>query len=155
MRFHLRKWHVKHVENEDYIFVDAKVANPLNPKKTEKIEFLVDTGAKGCAISSDLAEKLGLEPEGDVEVELADGSTKRVKAAYIMVELSGKKFYTWTIYDKGFTPLLGVSVMRALGFHIDTPERKVLIPYKSLKLKHVRLYTGMHLTLTVNISNQK
>jgi clan AA aspartic protease len=139
----LQKFHVKHIENEDYIFVDAKVANPLNPKRAEKVEFLVDTGATGCAVGSDLAEKLGLEASGTVDVGLADGSTKRVKAAYILIEVGGRKLYTWTIYDKGFTPILGLDVMRVLGIHVDVPERKVLIPYKGLKLKRVSLYMGL------------
>jgi clan AA aspartic protease len=139
----LRKFHIKHIENEDYIFVDAKIANPLEPKKAEKIEFLVDTGASGCAISSDLAEKLGLEASGTVDVGLADGSTKRVKAAYILIEVGGRKLYTWTIYDKGFTPILGLDVMRVLGIHVDVPEKKVLLPCKGLKFKRVRLYMGM------------
>jgi len=141
--FSLRKWHIKHLENEDYIFVDAKIANPLNPKKTEKIEFLVDTGATGCAINADLAEKLGLEASGSVDVGLADGSSKRVKAAYVLVEIGGKKLYTWTIYDKGFQPILGLDVMRVLGVHVDVPERKVLVPCKGLKFKRVRLYMGL------------
>jgi len=139
----LQKFHVKHIENEDYIFIDAKVANPLNPKKAEKVEFLVDTGASGCAVGSDLAEKLGLEASGTVDVGLADGSTKRVKAAYILIEVGGRKLYTWTIYDKGFTPILGLDVMRVLGIHVDVPEKKVLIPYKGLKLKRVSLYMGL------------
>jgi len=141
--FRLQKFHVKHIENEDYIFIDAKVANPLNPKKAEKVEFLVDTGASGCAVGSDLAEKLGLEASGTVDVGLADGSTKRVKAAYILIEVGGRKLYTWTIYDKGFTPILGLDVMRVLGIHVDVPEKKVLIPYKGLKLKRVSLYMGL------------
>ena len=139
----MQKFHVKHIENEDYIFIDAKVANPLNPKKAEKVEFLVDTGASGCAVGSDLAEKLGLEASGTVDVGLADGSTKRVKAAYILIEVGGRKLYTWTIYDKGFTPILGLDVMRVLGIHVDVPEKKVLIPYKGLKLKRVSLYMGL------------
>ena len=139
----MQKFHVRHIENEDYIFVDVKVTNPMDPKKTRKVEFLVDTGASGCAISDELARQLGLEPNGAVDVGLADGSTKRVKASYIVVEIGGRKLYTWTIYDKGFTPILGLDVMRVLGIHVDVPEKKVLVPYKGLKFKHVRLYMNM------------
>jgi len=139
----LKKWHIKHMENVDYIFVDAKVANPLNPKKSEKIEFLVDTGATGCAINLELAEKLGLEASGSVDVGLADGSSKRVKATYILIEVAGRKLYTWTIYDKGFTPIMGLDVMRVLGVHVDVPEKKVLIPCKGLKFKRIKLYMGI------------
>jgi len=139
----LKKWHIKHVENEDYIFVNAKVANPLDPKKAEKVEFLVDTGATGCAISSELAEKLGLEASGTVDVGLADGSVKRVKAAYVLIEVAGRKLYTWAIYDKGFTPIMGLDVMRILGIHVDVPNRNVLVPLRGLKIKKLRLYMGI------------
>jgi predicted aspartyl protease len=139
----MKKWHIKHIENEDYIFVNGKIANPMDPKKIEKVEFLVDTGATGCAISSDLAEKLSLEASGTVDAGLADGSIKRVKAAYVLVEIGGRKLYTWTIYDKGFMPIIGLDVMRVLGVHVDVPNKNVLIPVKNLRYKRVRLRTGM------------
>jgi len=143
----LKKWHIRQIENQEHIFIDAKIANPLEPKKAEKVEFLVDTGASGCAISKALAEKLGLEQSGVVEAGLADGTVKRVKAAYILIEVAGRKLYTWTIYDEGFTPILGLDVMRVLGVHIDVPEKKVLIPYKRLKLRRIRLATNMPSTI--------
>jgi clan AA aspartic protease len=138
-----KKWHVKRIQNEEYIFTDCKVANPLDSKKTIKVEFLVDTGASGCAISQDVAEALDLEPCGIIDAGLADGSVKRVKAAYITLEIGGRKLYTWTIYDKGFTPILGLDVMRVLGIHVDVPQKKILMPYKGLKFKRVRLMTNM------------
>jgi predicted aspartyl protease len=148
-----KKWHVRQVEDKDYIFIEAKVANPLEPKKAEKVEFLVDTGATGCAISSDLAEKLSLEASGTVDVGLADGSSKHVKAAYILIELAGRKLYTWAVYDKGFTPILGLDVMRILGVHVDVPERRVLVPYKSLKLRRIQLYMGLPaITYSFNVA---
>jgi clan AA aspartic protease len=139
----MRKWHIRQIENQDYIFINAKIANPMDPKKSEKVEFLVDTGATGCAIGADLADKLGLEASGTVDVGLADGSSKRVKAAYVLIEVGGRKLYTWTIYDKGFTPILGLDVMRILGVHVDVPDKKVLVPYKGLKLRRIQLYMGL------------
>jgi clan AA aspartic protease len=136
-------WHIRQIEGQDYIFINAKVANPMDMKKSEKVEFLVDTGAMGCAISAELAEKLRLEPSGSADVGLADGSTRRVKTAYIVIEIGGRKIYTWTIYEKGFSPILGIDIMNALKFHVDVPERKVLIPYKGLNVKHLHIYTGM------------
>jgi clan AA aspartic protease len=137
------KMHVRRVEDKSYIYVEAKIANPLNPKKAETVEFLVDTGAEECAISAELAEKLGLEPKGTANVELADGSSKRVKLTYVLLDIAGKKFYTWALYDKGFTPILGMSIMDSLGFHLDIPKKKVLMPVKSFKVKRVRLRVGL------------
>ncbi|MEM1551314.1 MAG: retropepsin-like aspartic protease [Candidatus Bathyarchaeia archaeon] len=145
MRLTRLKYTIRHIENEDYIFIEGKVLNPLDPSKSEKVEFLVDTGASGCAISEDLAVKLGLEKKGYVDVSLADGSSKRVKAGFILIDLAGKRLYTWTIYDEGFTPILGIDVMKALGFHIDVSEKKVLIPYKGIRIKKLRLFANLKL----------
>jgi clan AA aspartic protease len=142
----MRKWHIKQIENQDYIFIDAKIANPLDPKKSRKVEFLVDTGATGCAIGEDLADKLGLEASGTVDVGLADGSSKQVKAAYVLIEVGGRKLYTWTVYDKGFTPILGLDVMRILGVHVDVPEKRILVPHRNMKLKRIKLYMGLPAT---------
>lgn len=127
------------IEDEDCIMVDAKVANPLHHKKMVKAEFLVDTGANGCAISQELADKLELKSCGTVEAVLADGSVKRVSAAYIVLEIAGRKLYAWSVIDSGFQPILGVDVMDVLDVHIDVPKRKVLIPLKRLKPRLIRL----------------
>jgi len=144
MPFRMRKWKIKNIGNEEYISVNGKIANPLNPKKKESVEFLVDTGASGCAIPSELAEKLDLQKMGYVDAGLADGSVKRVKATYILVEVAGKKLYTWTIYDKGFTPIIGLDVMWVLGVHIDVPNKNILVPFKGLNIKKLRITTGLH-----------
>jgi len=138
-------WYIRHVGDEDYIFITAKVANPMEPAKAEKLEFLVDTGASGCAIPESVAEKLGLEHKGYVDAGLADGSVKRVKATYVLLEVAGKRLYTWTIFGEGFQPLLGVDVMRVLGVHLDVPEKKMLVPFRHFKVKNVFLTTGMRL----------
>jgi len=139
----IHKWKVKSIGSNEYIVVKGTVINPLNPEKKEKVEFLVDTGASGCAIPTDLARKLELQQMGYVDAALADGSVKRVKATYIAVEINKKKILTWTVYDKNFTPILGLDVMRVMGFHIDTPEKKVLVPLKKLRIKKLRLSTGI------------
>jgi hypothetical protein len=78
-----------------------------------------------------------------VDAALADGSVKRVKATYIGIEIRGRKILTWTIYDKGFTPIIGLDVMRVMGFHIDAPDKRVLLPLRRLRIKKLRLVTGI------------
>ncbi|MEM3579284.1 MAG: retropepsin-like aspartic protease [Candidatus Bathyarchaeia archaeon] len=141
--FKLHKWRIKQVNSGDYISLQAKVSNPLQAKPKVNAEFLVDTGATGCAISQKLAEKLGLESVGSVDAVLADGSIQKAKAAYIIIEIDGKHVYAFTIYGEGFTEILGLDVMRALGFHIDVPEKKVLMPHKNIRVKNIRLSTNI------------
>lgn len=139
----LRKWNIKKASSNDYISLEAKVWNPLQPKNKFKREFLVDTGATGCAISQELAEKLGLESVALLDVVLADGSVQKAHAAYMMIEIDGKHVYAFTIYGEGFTEILGLDVMRALGFHIDVPEKRVLLPHRKFRLRNIRLTSNM------------
>lgn len=137
------RWNVKKASSQDYIGVEAKVWNPLHPKPKVKREFLVDTGATGCAVSKELAETLGLESIALLDVVLADGSVQKAHAAYMMLEIDGKHVYAFTIYGEGFTEILGLDVMRALGFHIDVPEKRVLLPHRKFQIRNVRLSSNI------------
>jgi clan AA aspartic protease len=133
------KLRLKNLCGKDYIFINATVANPINTSLKGKIEFLVDTGAEGCAIPEEIMKKLKLEDKGSVEAVLADGSVRQAGATYILLEIAGKKLYTWAIYGRGFEPLLGIDVMKVLGIHIDVPDKNTLIPIRALKVKRLRL----------------
>jgi len=141
----VKKWYIKTLDGKDYIFADAYIANPMDPNKREKLSFLVDTGAFGCAIPEDVALKLNLDLKGYVDAGLAYGTVKKnVKATYILIELAGRKVYTWTVYDVGFEPILGIDVMRVLGAHLDVPAKQILTPppFKMFNVKHISLYMG-------------
>jgi hypothetical protein len=43
--------------------------------------------------------------------------------------------------------------MRILGIHVDVPEKRVLVPYKSLKLRRIQLYMGLPaITYSFNVA---
>lgn len=153
----LHRWRIKKASGQNHISLHAKVWNPLNPKNKFEREFLVDTGASGCAVSQELAEKLGLESIALLDVVLADGSVQKAHAAYIMLEINGKKVYAFTIFGEGFTEILGLDVMRALGFHIDVPEKRVLLPYRKFQVKNIRLMNNMkpiYYKVTVSVGGE-
>ena len=141
----IKRFHVKRSGENEFVYIAVKVSNPNKPKISVKEDFLVDTGAAGCAIPTKLAEKLGLQPQGVVDVGLADGRSVKAKAAYILLELGRRKVYTWAIFASGFELILGIDVMRILGLHIDTPERKALIPLKHLKINSLTLNNNFHI----------
>lgn len=130
----MKRFRMKNLDGKDYIFINATVANPVNPSLKEKIEFLVDTGAEGCAIPEETMKKLKLESKGTAEIGLADGSVKQVDATFILLEIAGKKLYTLSIFGRGFEPIIGIDVMKVLGIHVDVPNRSTLIPLRMIRI---------------------
>jgi hypothetical protein len=48
--------------------LDIEVGNPANPEVTEKIEFLIDSGAIYSVVPTPILERLGIQP-----ISLRDG----------------------------------------------------------------------------------
>lgn len=140
----IKRFHVRHVDGKDFVYVRVKVSNPNEPERSAKCDFLVDTGAAGCAIPAGLAGKLGLERRGVVDVGLADGRSVKAYATYVLLEVGKRKVYTWAIYGENFEHILGVDVMHVLGLHIDVPERKALVPLKHFKVNSLIIENNFH-----------
>lgn len=51
-----------------------EIANPANPKITEQLDFLIDSGAIYSVVPSRILRKLGIKPISQQEFRLADGS---------------------------------------------------------------------------------
>jgi clan AA aspartic protease len=134
------------LSKDGFIYANAKVRNPSNPKLSAALEFLVDTGASGCAIPESLAEKLALEQKGLVDVGLADGRSVKAKATYVWLEIGGRSVYTWCIYGEGFEPILGIEIMEGLGFHLDVPERRALLPLRRLRVNALVMENNFHVS---------
>ena len=142
MRF--KKFHVRKVSGNEFVYVNVKVSNPSSPERCVRREFLVDSGAAGCAIPASLAEKLGLERRGVVDVGLADGRSVKAYATYVLLEVGRRKVYTWAIFGENFEPILGVDVMKILGFHIDVPSKNVLVPLRHFKVNSLVVDNNFH-----------
>ncbi len=54
--------------------LDVEVGNPANPETTEKIGFLIDSGALQSVVPTPVLERLGIRPLATQEFRLADGS---------------------------------------------------------------------------------
>jgi hypothetical protein len=48
--------------------LEAEVGNPTNPETTEKIEFLIDSGAIYSVVPTPVLERLGVRPLADAGV---------------------------------------------------------------------------------------
>ncbi|MEM2177043.1 MAG: clan AA aspartic protease [Archaeoglobaceae archaeon] len=130
----MSRFHIKKINESNFTYVTAKVSNPFNPAKSMKLDFLIDTGAAGCALPKDVADALGLQEKGVVDVGLADGRSVKASASYILIEINNKKVYTWTIFGEGFEPIIGVDVMKILKLHVDVTEKQALVPLRSFRI---------------------
>lgn len=54
--------------------LEIEVGNPSNPEVTEKLEFLIDSGAIYSVIPTPILEKLDIKPLTEQEFRLANGA---------------------------------------------------------------------------------
>ena len=81
------------------------------------VDFLVDTGATGTAISAGLAAELGLEPVGSVQSNTAGGVvTGQVVRADVELQggVSAQRLRLVALRALGTNPLLGMDVLGRL-----------------------------------------
>ncbi|MBI3989626.1 MAG: aspartyl protease family protein [candidate division NC10 bacterium] len=64
--------------------LEIEVGNPVNSEVTEKVEFLIDSGAIYSVVPTPILESLGIQPLAEQEFRLADG-TKIVRKKGIAV----------------------------------------------------------------------
>ena len=61
-------------------YVDADISNPARPRRSQRLKFLIDTGAFYTVIPASVLPKLGIKPHSRRTFTLADGSqiTRRI-----------------------------------------------------------------------------
>ena len=81
------------------------------------VDFLIDTGATGTAISAELASELGLEPVGSVQSSTAGGVViGQVVRADVLLQggVSAQRLRVVALRALGTNPLLGMDVLGRL-----------------------------------------
>jgi len=92
------------------------------------LDAIVDTGFNGdLCMPVTLAVQLGLILEYVHEVELADGSRKRVPVYSCDVELNGLKRRAEVILTDGTDALIGVNMLKTSRITINYIARKVIM----------------------------
>lgn len=92
------------------------------------VKCLVDTGAAFCQFPTPLLSSLGITPDRQVPVVLADGTRREQPAAWVEIRYGNLTAFTLVLFggDNGLT-LLGAHALEGLGLAVD-PVRKVLEP---------------------------
>lgn len=117
--------------------VEGRIDELLSPRLNVKVEGLrgvieldaiVDTGFNGdLCIPMTVAVQLGLILEYVHEVQLADGSRKRVPVYSCNAELNGLKQRAEVILTDGTDALIGANMLKTLTVTINYIARKVTV----------------------------
>jgi clan AA aspartic protease len=106
--------------------LEVEVGNPSNPEVTEKLEFLIDSGAIYSVVPAQVLETLGIKPLSEHEFRLADG-TKIVRKKGIALFKYGDKIGGADVIfgEEGDSVLLGAFTLEALGLALDPLKREL------------------------------
>lgn len=116
--------------------LELEVGNPATPEVTEKIEFLIDSGAIYSVVPTPVLERLGIKPLTTQEFRLADGS-KIVRKKGGAVFKHGDRIGVADVVfgEEGDSVLLGAFTLEALGLSLD-PLRRDLKPLPMILAPH-------------------
>jgi len=113
-----------------HVFTDAYLEGLVSG---EKVRMLVDTGATLTAISSQLAQRLGVPKLPPRKVKLANGSEVEAEVGMIDIKVNGREVPTMVLI-MGEEPLLGVETLETLGLKVN-PETGKLEPTRSFTIR--------------------
>ena len=109
-------------------FLEIEVGNPANPEVTEKVDFLIDSGAIYSVVPSPILDELGIKPLAEEEFRLANGDKIVRKKGVALFKYAGKIGGADVIFgEPDDSTLLGAFTLEALGLALD-PLKRVLKP---------------------------
>lgn len=107
-------------------YIELEVANVANPRKTEKLDFLVDSGAIYSVVPARVLRRLGIKPVGKQEFRLANGEKIVRKKGGALFRYNGRVGVADVIFgEKGDATLLGAFTLEALGLSLDPLKREL------------------------------
>jgi clan AA aspartic protease len=126
--------------------LEIEVGNPANPSLTEKVEFLVDSGAIYSVVPTPILERLGILPLTSQEFRLADGSRIARKKGIALFKYGDRIGGADVIFgEEGDSVLLGAFTLEALGLSLD-PLRREIKPLPMILACHrlLGVWRGLH-----------
>lgn len=108
--------------------LEVEVGNPARPEVTEKVEFLIDSGAIYSVVPTPLLERLGIKPLIEQEFRLANGTKIVRKKGIALFKYQDRIGGADVLFgEEGDSVLLGAFTLEALGLVLD-PLRRELKP---------------------------
>ena len=106
--------------------VDIDVANPATPDESERIRFLVDSGATYSVVPEDVLARLGIRPLTQQTFRLADGRTISRRKGVAVFKFGTRIGGADVIFgEAGDSNLLGAFTLEALGLSLDPLKREL------------------------------
>lgn len=106
--------------------LEIEVGNPAKPEKTEKIEFLIDSGAIYSVVPTAVLKKLGIKPVAEKEFRLANGTKIMRKKGIALFKYGDSIGGADVIFgEEGDSILLGAFTLEALGLVLDPLKREL------------------------------
>lgn len=107
-------------------FLGLEIGNPANPAVTEKVDFLIDSGAIYSVVPTPVLERLGIQPLAQQEFRLANGTKVQRKKGMAIFKYGDRIGGTDVIFgEEGDSILLGAFTLEALGLSLDPLRREV------------------------------
>src|SRR5437879_12238424 len=98
-------------------FLEIEVGNPANPAVTEKLDFVVDSGAIYSVVPISVLERLGIRPLAEQEFRLPTGQRYDARKAVPSSSMeSGWAWPTSFSEEKGTACCWGPSPWKPLGW---------------------------------------
>ncbi len=108
--------------------LELEVGNPADPEITEKLEFLMDSGAVYSVVPTPVLERLNIKPLAEQAFRLADGSKITRKKGVALFKYGDQIGGADVIFgEQGDSSLLGTFTLESLGLILD-PLRRELKP---------------------------
>src|SRR3989304_2500683 len=106
--------------------LEVEIANPAQPEVTEKLEFLIDSGAVYSVVPTPVLERLGIKPLDEQEFRLAHGG-KIVRKKGVADLRSKERIGGADVVcgEDGDATLLGALTLEALGLSLDPLKREL------------------------------
>jgi clan AA aspartic protease len=106
--------------------LEIEVGNPADPEVTEKVDFLIDSGAIYSVVPTSTLEKLGIRPLAEEEFRLANGTKVVRKKGGALFRYGDRVGVADVIFgEKGDHKLLGAFTLEALGLVLDPLKREL------------------------------
>ena len=117
------------------VYIDGVVKHS---GKSINVRFLVDSGAKYTVLAREVWTSLGLEPLGEMDFILADGTVTRRRISEALLELPGygERHTPVVLGEEGDQNLLGVVTLEIFGLVLD-PFKRELRPVRALMASHI------------------
>ena len=106
--------------------LEIEVGNPSTPEVTERLEFLIDSGAVDSVVPAPVLDKLGIKPLTQQEFRLVDGR-KIVRTKGIALFKYGERVGGADVIfgEEGDATLLGALTLESLGLSLDPLKREL------------------------------